>query len=311
MTDDTAAQERPSKTWWLQYAWGKICHLFVRKCRGVATHWTITIILPWITGSYYAILDVWGEDWDWVKDHIAIHERVFIGCLAVSLLSQFLGKVIPGPQNLESDQDARQIMSEFIGTVGAIVQAKLERFRSKLGDIRHHSDKFKHITKPGEQVSIIAMLTSRFLQSVYGLQEDQVDITILKRRGGGGWAYMFKLQSWAHSDPNDLMGKSSAAVRSLERCEPIFLADKVKAASNNLFFLSDRDKRRKCGSAYIYPVSLVAEGTSVQYVVSIVTYAKQFCADYDIASCEATEAFLREICRRLEIELCLDTIRIV
>lgn len=302
--------QKPTRMWRFEYYSKRILNWLARCLRGFSTHWTVAIVLPWITGSYYAILDIWGDDWPWVKNHKATHEVTFICCLVVSLISQFLSNVIREPEKLESDQQAREILSEFINTVGAIVQAKIDRFRSKLSDIKPNSDKFKHITKPEDQVPIIASATARFLQSAFGFHEDQIDVTILRKKSGGGWNFDFRLQhQWSHTSPDLLMSKGAAAMKCLEHGESAFYPDKIKAAGQGQFVLSARDKRRGVGSAFIYPISFTDGANKTQYVVSIVTYGKQFCTDYDVQSCEITNAFLREVCRRFEVELCLDTIK--
>jgi hypothetical protein len=310
MSQETISDDqKPTKLWRLKYWFNRARHRLGRILRGFATHWLVAIILPWITGSYYAILDIWGDDWSWVRDHKEAHEVAFFCCLCISLLSQFLSSVIREPHKLESDQQAREILSEFIGTVGAIVQAKIDRFRSKLSDIKPNSDKFKHITKPEDQVSVIANATARFLQSAFGFHEDQIDITILRKKDEGGWNFDFRLQQWSHTAPDVLMSKGAAAMKCLEHGEPAFYPDKIKAAGEGKFVLSGRDKRRGPGSAFIYPIGFSNGVSETQYVVSLVTYGKQFCADYDVQSCEITNAFLREVCRRFEVELCLDTIK--
>ena len=301
--------QKPPLLWHVTYCWTRFIHWLRKAIRRISKHWLITILLPWITGSYYAILSIWGNDWAWVKNHKDTHEKAFWLCLVVSLCSQFLSNFFPEPQKLESDQQAREILSEFIASVGVIVQAKIDRFRSKLTDIKPNSDKFKHITKPEDQVSVIAKAAARFLQNAYGLYEDQIDITILRKKDEGGWNFDFRLQPWTHTSPDSLMERGAAAFKCSEQGETAFYPDKIKAANDGQFVLSSRDKRRKCGSAFIYPIVFLSGVSVTHYVVSVVTYGKQFCADYDIQSKEITTAFLREICRRFEVELCLDTIK--
>lgn len=294
--------------WWLGYAWRRAKHFLGRLFRWLATHWFFKFWLPWITGSYYAILDIWGDDWSWISENKEGHEVAFWFCLGASLISQFVAGLVNEPSKLDSDKVAREILGEFIEHVGVIVQAKLDRFRAKLGDIRPGSDKFKHITKPEDQISVIAGAASRFLRGAYGIKEDQIDITILRRKDGGAWHFHFQLQPWSHSSTDWLEKRKAAAIQCVSRREPAFFPDKVKAAVAGDFVLSDRDKRRKGGSAYVYPVAFT-DPQATECVVSIVTYGTQFCEDYDETSRAITEAFLREICRRFEIELCLDTIK--
>jgi hypothetical protein len=48
---------------------------------------------------------------------------------------------------------------------------------------------------------------------------------------------------------------------------------------------------------------------SVDCVVSIVTYGNQLCQDHESQTKAITKSLLSEICRRYELELCLDAIK--
>jgi hypothetical protein len=221
-----------------------------------------------------------------------------------------MGLILRSPK-LESDGGAREILNEFIENVGLIVQAKLDRFRQKLESVKHGSDKFKHITMPLEQVQVIGNAAVRFLRSVYGLKEDDIEITVLRRRDGGDWIYVYQFQDWSHGSTDWLSDRNSAANQCAAHGEPVFFADKIMAATRGQYVLSDRDKRRGMGSAYIYPIRFKTAESTTDFVISIVTYRIPFCPDVDATSREITVSFLREICRRFEIELCLDTIKSV
>lgn len=287
----------------------KVCHYCLRWIGRLANHKFFSLFLPWITGSYIAVIDVFNDRWEVLKSNQGIVTIVFWSCLLVSLVTQFVSGLTHLKPKLDSDSTARELLGEFISHVGIIVEEKLERFRSRIPHISSNADKFKHITQPVEQIGIIGREASQFLRSAYGLKEDQLDITILKRDSSGEWIYIYRLQSWSHGSTRWLVDRRSAAQQCSERSEVAFYPDKVKSAASGHYVLSDRDKRRKNGSAYIYPISFQRRDDKVDFVISIVTYGSQFNSDYDKSSSDVTSAFLREICRRFEIELCLDTIK--
>lgn len=281
----------------------------MRFFAGLSNHKFFSLILPWITGAYFATLDIFGDRWDILKNNEENVVWGFWACLAVSLLTQFVSGLTNLKPKLDSDETARAILADFISHVGIIVEEKLMRFRSKIPLISSKADKFKHITVPTDQIDIIGREASQFLRSAYGLLDDQLDITILKRNEAAEWYYFYTLQNWKHGDPKWLKARRSAAEQCYENREISFFPDKVKSAADGFYLLSERDRRRKKGSAYIYPVSFEGTNQRVDFIISIVTYGEPFCPDYETKSVEITRAFLREICRRFEIELCLDTIK--
>lgn len=308
MSEQQPEAEGPSRWWWCKYYLKQALHHSTRFASGLASHKFFSLILPWVTGAYFAVLDIFG-DAEWFQQNRALTIKLFWACLMSSLVTQFLQGVNSLKPKLESDKTAREIMSEFINSVAFIVESKLSRFRSKLPIVKTGSDKFRHITLPEEQLPVIGDAAGRFLRGAYGLREDQIDITILRRKDDGEWHYSYRLQSWNHGSTKWLSERRSAAHQCSERREVVFFPNKIKSAAAGLFVLSERDKRRKEGSAYIYPMAFDASDHKVDFVISIITYGKQFAEEFDKTSCDITEAFLREICRRFEIELCLDTIK--
>lgn len=268
----------------------------------------ISVITPFITGGYFVALDTFGDEWAWIRDNKDFHARLFISVFSFSLLMLFLKGLIK-PERLESDSMAREILFAFIETVGAIVQTKIIRFREKIPEIRPNSNKFEKITHPLDQIRAIANGTALFLQKEYGLKENELEITVLRRRGAGDWHFYFQLQQWKHSAPNELMSRRAAAKKCIETGEPLFFPDKFAAARDGKFILSERDKRRLTGSAFVYPSTFEFPAEKVETIVSIVTYGRQLCETHETQTVLLTQAILREFSRRFEIELCLDSIK--
>ncbi len=307
MTDDEV--KHGNRFWWVRY-WVRRIWFRITKCFDrISKSRFLAGALPLITGSYYLILDVWGDKWSWVSDNQTLHEKIFIGCLAASLLSLFL-RVFQHSAKIDSDETANTLLNNFIATVGAIVEAKTQRFRTKSVQLKHNSNKFNHITQPEEQFRVIGNAVSSFVCNSFGISEDAFDLTIMRKKpGANSWHYIYQHQSWSHSDPNALLNGSSAASKCCETKEHTFFPDKYKSARDKQYTLSPRDKRRGPGSAFIYPASFEARSGSDSYIVSIVTYGKQLCDDWDQPSVAVSASFLREFCRRIELELALHTIK--
>jgi len=297
--------------WMIKYLFKKWMHDLRRIFHGLGQNRFVALIIPWVTGSYYLMLDVWGDDWKWISAHKNVHEKVFILCLLLSLILLFIrGLEKNNLGRFEEDRLAKDVLRQFITTIAAIVQVKIQRFRGKIPSIKKNSDKFSHITHPKDQLSVIANSMAQFLLGSYGLKEDQISITILKKIGdSGNWSFFYDLHEWRHTDAQILMKQNSAAKYCLETGEELFIADKIQASMKGRFFLTSRDKRRGGGSAYFYPLRYDSANGKVNYLVSVVTYGAQFCHEYQVQTIDITKAFLREFVRRFELELCLQTIK--
>ena len=89
----------------------------------------------------------------------------------------------------------------------------------------------------------------------------------------------------------------------------VFFADKIKASKDGNYFLSDRDSRYKKGSVYCYPCFTKLPKGSIKHVITIVTYGKTLCYHSDKKAISAIKVIFNEICRRIELELTLKSIK--
>ena len=295
---------------WRQKRWAKrAINGFHNLVRGIAENRLVALVLPWIAGSYFLILDVWGDEWTWIKNHQEMHEGIFWFLLVCSLGSLFIRGIVRPPQALETDATAREVEEALIATVGTIVQTKLLRYRQALPTLKPHSDKLRKLADPRKQIETIAELAARFIRENFGLKEDQISITVLRKTPTSKWHYHYQHHpDWSHTSAEPLMATNSAAAAALNTGENIFLVDKIRAADEGHFTLSDRDRRRGDGSAFVYPIKLATSSGEYAYIVSFVTYDRQLCEDFQTQTAEIAESCLREICRRFEIELSLDAL---
>ncbi len=308
MKHKATSKESYPRLWRIKRFWRKLKHNIVSFAHWIVKAKPVALTLPWVTGSYYLILDIWGDKWEIIKNHLPFHEKVFCISLFLSLIALFIrGLLKKRPGLLEADECAKEVLADFITTIGTIVKSKNDRFKEQLASIKKKSNKFSKITHPKKQLKVIASATSNFLQKSYGLKDDEISINILFRKEKK-WSYIYTHQDWNHTEANKLVEECLGIIHCIETGEPLFLPDKIKGAKEKKFHLSRRDKRRGDGSAYLYPLNHKTATGPVDYMISIVTYSKQLCEHYEKQTVEITQSFLREFVRRLEIELCLHTI---
>lgn len=276
----------------------------------VSTNKKIARFASAITGSYYLILDIWSDKLGFIKNHPLFHQVVFWICLIFSLSILFIRTYFEDKKEYDN-QLALKFLTDFIGTVGYIVEAKINRFRKKFLELKPKSNKFNQITQPDDQLAIIADSFCEFLKKNFGFEDHQINITILKRKGSASnWTYCFTHQkNWKYSDPAKVLPQKIEKVEEIHRGEYVFYPDKMQAARLGKYFLSKRDSRRRTGSAFLFPIKVQGKNCSFEYLISIITYGKQFCDETDEEAIKVSKAILREVCRRFELELCLKAIK--
>lgn len=291
----------------------KSWHSFARYSANISTHWVFNRVVPSITAIYFLTLDIW-QDWHWIKDYRETHQQIFLAFVGANVVALVLSSFADSRDASRSAEGSRSL-SEFVTEVGAIVEAKLIRFRDKISGLKvsgKRIDKFSLITHPDEQLRVIAAAVGRFLLHCYGLEDQQFNLTIMRRRPRtADWDFCYRYHgNWHTTQPTDLLGNPSAAKKCLDTGEFRFFASKEEAAKLGAYHMSKRDEERgRTGSCFVHPATIKTSAGDSQHLISLVTYSKQLCDSWDTGACKATETFLMEFCRRIELELCLKTLK--
>ena len=270
----------------------------------------IQVLLPAFAGAYFLTLDVWGSDLWFIKNHTPIHKIIFAWLLVITLLSQIFKAISDGLMSKIQGEYAR-FLEDFMLLTGRVVEFKLSRFRKIARNIKPNGDAFKAITQPNDQVTYIIDQSLAWIRQSFDLNEEQLSITIIQIRDGGSKAfYAFEEpQGWNRTKAKSIMSSDSAASLCASSGEPIFYADKKRAAKNSKYHMSSRDNERKIGSIYCYPTVVELPGKTEKFIISITTYGKLLCQPSDDEASGIAQSILRELCRRIELELTLRAVR--
>jgi hypothetical protein len=95
----------------------------------------------------------------------------------------------------------------------------------------------------------------------------------------------------------------------LESGQCHYIPSKVVAAKESNYLSGERDQGVGDGSIFVAPVAAKCKGVDYEYIISIVTYKRRLSDPWDDLACENVKLFLREISRRIELELYLKTIK--
>lgn len=275
--------------------------------KAIAKNNLIAQIASGILGVYYLILDVWGDKIDFIKSNEDAFKAIFFWSLFPTLILLFARTLIENKED-DFDDDARSILAEFIQTLGLIVDGKTLRFIGKMSLVSSAScsSVFDLITQPKDQLRIIFTHSAEFIRNSFGLKADQINMAVID------WdksKFEINHQKWQHKNIGEITTEDSAAKHCIETGEYAFFPDKIKAAKEGKYLLRKRDIDRKDGSVFVYPVVIpIAEKHRI-FVVSIVTYERKLCEEWDSNSSETVKCFLIEICRRIELELHLSTLK--
>lgn len=242
---------------------------------------------------------------DWLAKHESLIGWLTIICLPLLILVSIVSATSEG-----GNEGYVRRLTGYLLMASDVVNAKSDRLidtvvpNAVCGAARQDC-----FVDPIEQIRTIFNHATRFLEDQYKLGKDQINITVVGRvMPGGTWAYLYAHQTnWDQTPAHKLMSKRACIGRKcLKTSHPSFHASKIKAANNKEYFLSERDNDHKgIGSVYCVPFkfSLKNPKKSWEYAITVVTYGKQFCDEYDGASENEVTTYLEEICRRIQIEL--------
>ncbi|WP_346837809.1 hypothetical protein [Microbulbifer sp. SAOS-129_SWC] len=268
------------------------------------------IVLPSFTGAYFLCLDVWGSDWKIVSDHKPFHEFIFsiliIGSLCTAIL-RGIGDWYEG----KSDKEYIAFIERFSVLTARVVSQKLARFKKNLKRLTPTGNTFRAITHPNDQIDIILQETLGLLREIFKISENAACITIMHSNPNKqDWSYIKDTSgNWVHTPAQELLKNGSTAANCLETGEAVFFPCKEEAAKLNLYYLSDRDRRMETGSVFCYPALIQTPNYIDSYVISIITYGPTLCDPIDTRHANAIKEILIDICRRIDLELTLRSMR--
>ena len=268
------------------------------------------LVVPSVATTYYICLDIWAERWPVIKNNIEIHEAIFAILVAASLLLLTIRAFADLYEG--GNRSERAIFVDRLTLLTSrLVKNKLERFKELASQLTPSGNTFSRIAQPNEQINLALSELVALLLNQFGVKESNQRITVMRLDPRDKkWHFIYDTnKSWKHTNPNELMEKQSAARLCLETGEPQFHADKKVAARNGEYCLTERDNRHGGGSVFCYPVTVENRDYKDQYVISMITYGVVLCDVFDREYCEAIDTVLRDVCRRIELELSLESIK--
>ena len=271
----------------------------------------VTTLVPAVTGGYLALKELYGEKWAFFTKLESTHDLITLVLISATIFVALLRGVADSWLK-RHEGGYIDLLHNFIHMTTKIVSIKSTRFKDVARSITENDDVFLLITHPKDQIKAILNEAAHFIRQSFNIDsEDDLRITILTQLcGSREWDYAFDTHdNWSQTSPNNLMRGPSAARDCLDTGEPRFHPDKLLAASEGCYLLSDRDKRGENGSVYCYPVSIEANGYGRKGIITFTTYNTKLCGNYNKREIKRIATLLREVCRRLELELTLKSIK--
>jgi hypothetical protein len=267
----------------------------------------VQIGLPVITGTYITLVEI---DFEFLRQFPHAKENLLLLLLALTLIVSFYGAIAKALVS-KSDENYKQFLENFMVAISKVVTTKLDRFKRKAPHLPKTGNIFKEITQPKAQIEQIHKEAVSLLMSTFQLKDDEVCITIMHIDDAEDKQYFaFNTQPvWIHTKAKKLLSNKSSAAICLERGESVFHPSKKKAAKCGEYILTERDERKGDGSIFCFPVVTECADYIDRYVISIVSYGKRVCEPGDNSAEAIARIFFTEICKRLDIELTLNSIK--
>lgn len=268
------------------------------------------ILVPPVLGLYYGTLDIWGGEWAIVKDFKEVHEFVFTITAAATVLILFLRAVSEALQG-QVQRKYQAILQATMIFINELVKKKKDRFHNSAKDIKPKGDAFRIITQPQDQLEFLIDGTRRLLRDAFVIDYKNVEITIIQgSHTEGKWWYLLQTDKQRqHTKAKAIIDGQSTAKYCLDTGDSLLVPDIRKGEKEKVFLPSARSQKAALGSIYCKPVRVLVGGKEYVYVFTVCVYGELICTPYDALECKACERLLDEVAERVELELCLHSIK--
>lgn len=139
----------------------------------------LSIFVPPILGLYYGTLDIWGNDWTWVKNYQDIHTVIFSILAGMTVIILFIKGVAESCKG-QVTAKYEKITESMITFFNELVKKKRDRFNNKAKSLKPTGDIFKTITHARDQLEHMLDGTKRFLVSVLGIDQKTLALLLFK-----------------------------------------------------------------------------------------------------------------------------------
>lgn len=268
------------------------------------------MVIPPIIALYYGTLDIWGDDWSWVKNHKGTHSIIFAFLASLTILILFFKGVSEAIKG-KVEKKYHKVLDSLLTFFNTLVKKKKDRFYKRAKHVKPSSDVFKSITQPIDQLEYVLDGTKSFLVDGFGIDQKNIGITIIQGfETDDLWWYRLQCDSQKkHTRAKDLVKSSSTARYCLDSGDSLFIPDIRKGIKENLFLESNRSKQSSTGSIYCKPVRIEVGGIDYVYIFTIAVYGQNLCVPFDEEECRSCEKILDEVGDRIELELYLHSIK--
>lgn len=270
----------------------------------------LSIVVPPAVGLYYGTLDIWGDDWPWIKDNRSTHSLIFVVLASFTILTLFIKGLAESGRGVTAKK-YQILLESMITFFNELVKKKKDRFNNKAKNLKPASDIFKAITHPKDQLEHVLDGTKRFLILGFGIDQKNIGITIIQGcPNENKWWYEFKCDAQRqHFKAKDLMSNASTAKYCFDSGDSLFIPEIRKGLKDGLFYESDRSKKTGIGSIFCKPVRVTVGTVEYVYIFTIAVFGEYLCTPYDESECRACEKILDEVADRVELELHLHSIK--
>lgn len=271
----------------------------------------VSMIIPPLVVLYYGTLDIWGDDWLWIKENKGLHETIFTFLALGTIIILFLKSISESIKGAVTKK-YQELIESMIFLFNDLVKKKKDRFYKKAKHLKPNGDVFKAITHPKDQLQHILDGTKKFIEKGFDIDRNNISITIIKgNEAEDKWWFEIKCDTQRqHSKAKELMTGNSTAKYCYDSGDSLFIPDIRKGVKENLFYESERSKKTSIGSIFCKPVRItVGDDAKYVYIFTIAVFGQHLCTTYDEDECKACEKILDEVADRVELELYLYSMR--
>ena len=276
-------------------------------------HWILSSFILSITSHWFIVVRVAGKNLNLINDSGALNTLgnwITWPLISISILFT-LSKTAGDRYNEQAKKRGGYILQKMIENVNSVTEKKMRRLTDF---IEIHPDHigvpvFNDITQPKSQIRSLLENIQITLSEIFGIERDQIGLSILYRyMGSGEWNFLEALNNTHELDVKTLISNPNTTVRQVidGKQQIFFFPKKIAAIKIQHYLPSSKDYSfDNVGSIFCQDISLRGRNETcyLQAILSISTYGKQLCPDNDEGS---RNKFLNVIIPVFEIRLQLE-----
>lgn len=276
-------------------------------------HWAISATIASLPGIIYTFIELFGTNLS-IRDSAGkLNPFVFWLLVPIFLLSSVYNyaKALADKKDEQAKQNGQFIVKRTIESLDEIKHKKLIRFVNYIegNHGKNGLTPFKDITQPKLQIETIMEYFRDTLSDIFDIPHNDIGLSLIyKNDHMSSWDWLYATNTESDLSLREITETPNSTARQIidGKTSSLFFPSKKSGLEAGQYVPGKKDTAQKLIGSIICRNISIGTKNSMNAVMSITTYGKQFCLDNDEdAKYKIEEMLLPSFERRIQLELAL------